>query len=128
PQPAAPLVFEARAAEALLLRDWRDNLRGIDRLVHGLASLDAEATAEPLTFTRLPSWLWETPSTTAADAPAPAPPAPPPPLPARPAPTRDELVEALERHAGSIRATARYYGRDRRQIYRWMEAFGLKSR
>src|SRR4029079_17857256 len=29
-----PLVFEGRAAEALLLRDWRDNLRGVDRLVH----------------------------------------------------------------------------------------------
>jgi transcriptional regulator of acetoin/glycerol metabolism len=120
--PVSPWVFEGRAAEALLLREWRDNLRGIDRLVHALAGKDlALDTGDPLTFDRLPSWLWEPTSSS-----APPPPATPPP-PARPAPTRDELAETLARNHGSVRATARHYGRDRRQIYRWMEAFGLKE-
>ena len=44
-------VFEARAAEALLLREWRDNLRGVDRLVHALAGRDARAADdEPITL------------------------------------------------------------------------------
>ena len=55
--------------------------------------------------------------TTAAPAPA-----------TRAAPTREELVETLARNQGSIRATARFYGRDRKQIYRWMDALGLREK
>ncbi|HMF40764.1 MAG TPA: sigma 54-interacting transcriptional regulator [Polyangia bacterium] len=118
-----PWVFEGRAAEALLLRDWRDNLRGIDRLVHALAGSGAGGRDdEPLTFEVLPSWLWES---SLANAPAgDAPPAPAP----RAAPTRDELSEVLARNHGSIRATARHFGRDRKQIYRWMDALGLREK
>jgi transcriptional regulator with GAF, ATPase, and Fis domain len=123
PAPAEPWAFEARAAEALLLREWRDNLRGVDRLVHALAGRETAVPAgEPLTFEELPSWLWEQ---TPASAPAAA--APPAPAP-RPAPTRDELAAALALNHGSVRATARHFGRDRRQIYRWMESFGLRER
>jgi transcriptional regulator with GAF, ATPase, and Fis domain len=123
PAPAEPWAFEARAAEALLLREWRDNLRGVDRLVHALAGRETALPAgEPLTFEELPSWLWEP---TPASAPAAA--APPAPAP-RPPPTRDELAAALALNHGSVRATARHFGRDRRQIYRWMESFGLRER
>ncbi len=120
--PAQEWIFEARAAEALLLREWRDNLRGIDRLVHALAGAGTEPGGEPFSFAGLPSWLWEPASIEPAEThhtPVPA-------APARPAPSREELVAALAQHQGSVRATARYYGRDRRQIYRWMESFGLK--
>ena len=34
----------------------------------------------------------------------------------------------LAQNGGSIRATARHFARDRRQIYRWLEAFGLKGK
>jgi transcriptional regulator with GAF, ATPase, and Fis domain len=127
PAPAAPWLFDGRVAEALLLRDWPDNLRGVDRLVHALAGGDGATAGEPLTFDRLPAWLWEpsSPSSSSSSPPSSAPAAP---IPARQAPTRDELAQALERHQGSVRATARYYGRDRRQIYRWMESFGLKEK
>ena len=54
-----------------------------------------------------------------APAPAAAPPAAPP--------TADELRAALDEH-GSVHALARHYGKDRRQIYRWLEAFGLRER
>ena len=124
PTPAQDWVFEANAAEALLLREWRDNLRGVDRLVHALAGADADRApaSPPLSFGQLPSWLWEQASAETAPAPAPAA------EPSRPAPKREELIDALARHDGSVRATARYYGRDRRQIYRWMEAFGLREK
>jgi transcriptional regulator with GAF, ATPase, and Fis domain len=125
--PAQEWVFEAGAAEALLLREWHDNLRGVDRLVHALAGAagpGSQPDGEPFTFARLPSWLWEaasfeTPETRHTPVPA---------TPARAAPNREELIAALAQHQGSVRATARYYGRDRRQIYRWMESFGLKER
>jgi transcriptional regulator of acetoin/glycerol metabolism len=42
-------------------------------------------------------------------------------------PTRDELAAVLERLGGSVRATARHFGRDRRQIYRWLDAHGLRG-
>jgi transcriptional regulator with GAF, ATPase, and Fis domain len=119
-----PWVFEGRAAEALLLREWRDNLRGIDRLVHALAGREATSgDDEPLGFEALPSWLWESaaaPSVSAGIEPSVSSPLP--------APTRDELTAALARNHGSIRATARHFGRDRKQIYRWMEALGLRER
>jgi transcriptional regulator of acetoin/glycerol metabolism len=123
--PVSPWVFEGPAAEALLLREWRDNLRGVDRLVHALASREAGvAPGEVLTFERLPSWLWESTAT----SPPPPPAGEPEPAAPRPAPTREQLVETLAHNHGSVRATARHYGRDRRQIYRWMEAFGLKEK
>jgi transcriptional regulator with GAF, ATPase, and Fis domain len=124
PAPERDWVFEASAAEALLRREWRDNLRGADRLVHALAG--AEPLRDPITFSSLPSWLWEPAVTTAAgEQTTPVPTAA---VPARPPPTREELIEVLGNHDGSVRATARYYGRDRRQIYRWMEAFNLREK
>jgi transposase-like protein len=44
----------------------------------------------------------------------------------RPAPSRDELVAAFADTGGSVRAMARHFGRDRRQIYRWLDAHGLR--
>ena len=42
-------------------------------------------------------------------------------------PSKEELEQTLQEHGGSIRATAKHYGRDRRQIYRWMEQYGLRD-
>ena len=49
-----------------------------------------------------------------------------PPSAKRPPPTRDELERAYTEHAGNVRALSRLFDRDRRQIYRWMAAYGLK--
>jgi len=131
PQPLPEL--ETEAAEALLLREWSDNLRGVDRLVHALA--DAAGTGQALALRDLPAWLWADPAREApaarAETPVPtqavgtpgaeAPPAPP-------IPSREELAAVLAQNGGSIRATARHFARDRRQIYRWLEAFGLKGK
>ena len=39
---------------------------------------------------------------------------------------REEFVRVLERFGHRVRAVAKHYGRDRRQIYRWMDRFGVK--
>jgi DNA-binding NtrC family response regulator len=107
-----PLVFEPDAAAALLAHPWPLNLRQIDRLVH---ELGAEKRTSAVAEAELPAWLDdavvdETPSERSA------------------IPTRDQFVAAFEEHKGSVRALAKHFGRDRRQIYRWLDQHGLRDR
>lgn len=44
-----------------------------------------------------------------------------------PTPSRDEFVAVWTTVGGSVRAAARHFGRDRRQIYRWLDTHGLRS-
>lgn len=46
----------------------------------------------------------------------------------RPVPSRDEFIAAWQELGGSVRAVARHFGRDRRQIYRWLVAHGVRPR
>ena len=110
----APLRWHPEAVEAAMLADWDENLRGIDRVVYqlrlhqGPGALISAAHVAPLVGDATPDASHEPPS-------------------ARPPkPTKEELERALAEHDGSVRATARHFQRDRRQIYRWMEAYGLK--
>ena len=87
-----------------------------------------------VTLGQLPEWLPESGAAGKAAAPwsRPAEPEAAPVRaeaagPRRPPPTRDELEAVLDQNGGSVRAIAKHYGRDRRQIDRWMEAFGLKE-
>jgi transcriptional regulator with GAF, ATPase, and Fis domain len=125
---APALALDAQAAEALLLQTWPDNLRGVDRLVHAVG--EVAGTGRTLALGDLPPWVLEAPAPAAAVAPVDA---------RRPAraeaaggvpaiPSRDELAAVLAQNGGSIRATAKHFARDRRQIYRWVEAFGLKGK
>ena len=111
PGTGGTLAFETNAAEALISNAWPENLRGVDRLVHQHGTM-----TRPLTVEDLPPWLAARPGAGATS--------PPPERRVIPAPTREELEAALQ-ETGSVRATAKRYGRDRRQIYRWMEAFGI---
>ncbi len=118
--PLPPL--EPEAVEALLLARWPENLRTLDRLVHALGSSGAP---EAVAAEGLPPWIGtmeqeeplerEAPSAVAAPA---------APRARRASPSKEELLAALEKHQ-SVRATAKHFGRDRRQIYRWIEAHGL---
>ena len=40
-------------------------------------------------------------------------------------PTREELCVVLERLEGNVVAVASYFGKDRRQIYRWARRAGI---
>jgi transcriptional regulator with GAF, ATPase, and Fis domain len=113
--------FSPAAAERILLADWPENLRGVGRLVHELASRSGNGRIE---VDDLPTWLTrpqvaEEVSSTASSAPRSRV--------RRPTPSRDDLAAAMVALSGSVRAVARHFGRDRRQIYRWMQAFGLEG-
>jgi two-component system C4-dicarboxylate transport response regulator DctD len=41
-------------------------------------------------------------------------------------PSREELLHALDLHDGSIKKVADEYGKDRKQVYRWIELYGIK--
>lgn len=107
----AVLPLDASRVERLLLAPWPDNLRGLTRCVHRMAMADPQAGLSPSDWTAL-----------LGEAPAPTP-ATPKVRAARP--TREELVAALER-LGTIKAVARHFGRDRRQVYRWLDTYGLR--
>lgn len=144
-RPPPVLDFTAEAVEVLLTYPWPENLRGLDRLVHGLAPT---ATSTPFGVPDLPTWVREaTPESAdpprspshASSSPSQSGQAPRPfgaeasPRPfgaeggARSAiPDRAELLDALERHGWVVQAVAKAFGRDRRQIYRWMTNYDIK--
>lgn len=41
--------------------------------------------------------------------------------------SKQKLVEILQRHKGNMRAVAEEMGLDRRQVYRWLERYGLSA-
>jgi two-component system, NtrC family, response regulator GlrR len=120
-----PPVLEVNAVERLLLFDWPDNLRGLDRLVHRACSeggvLDVKAPAAVVRSDRSGAAALRDSSSGEDRASPGAGPRPP-------KPNREELVKVLETNGGSVRATAKHFGRDRRQIYRWMEQYGLRDK
>jgi len=109
---APPLELTADAAEALLLSRWVLNLRGLERLVRELSA--HQRPGDAVTVADLPSWVL--PVAAAA----------PPPSSVAPVPARDEFIAAYDELKGSVRGLARRFRRDRRQIYRWVDAYGLK--
>ena len=122
---APALTWRPAAAAAVVLAPWRDNLRGVDRLVHELAL----AGVTTVDVAELPGWLT---AVAPSSAPAPAasaevPPAGEPSGARPPVPSKDEFLQVWRAHGGSVRAVARHFGRDRRQIYRWLEAHGVRA-
>jgi DNA-binding NtrC family response regulator len=112
--------LSADTMETLLLQRWPLNLRSLERLVRELAARPADHVVEPRD---LPDWLAA--SSAAASDLATGTPSPEPRRP--PLPSRDEFVTAFEQLGGSVRALARHFGRERRQIYRWIEAHGVRA-
>jgi DNA-binding NtrC family response regulator len=132
-RPLPPLSTDAM--ETLLLQRWPLNLRAIERLVRELSTRPLDRSIEPCD---LPRWLDTAAPGAASDvllaaldttldgsraAQLDLPPRPRPPV-----PSRDEFVAAFEQLGGSVRALARHFARDRRQIYRWLEAHGIATR
>ena len=118
--PAVPL--EANALERLMVHRWPDNLRGLQRIVHLGATRGDD--------------VYDLPPELVAEAmkhgtPYPAPRGEDPREPRRKRmsrPSKEELLRVLEAHDFSVRATAKHYDRERRQIYRWLEHYDLRDR
>jgi DNA-binding NtrC family response regulator len=131
--PLPPLSTDAM--ETLLLQRWPLNLRAVERLVRDLATRPPDLPINPCD---LPAWLQAAALEVAAaqlagaldttlDASgdvqlAPAARSRPP------VPSRDEFIAAFEQLGGSVRALARHFARDRRQIYRWIDTHGIADR
>ena len=115
-----PIDLSADAASAIVLHSWPENLRGIERLVHAIAPIKGRVGHGDL-----PAWITDRPTVqTTALAPEPQPSRPA----KRPIPDPEEFSAALEELRGNISAMAKRFGRDRRQIYRWIESYGLEKR
>jgi transcriptional regulator of acetoin/glycerol metabolism len=103
----------------ILLDDWAENLRGLDRLIHQVS--DFIGSPQPLAIDELPDWFLppQAPQesisprrrTTHVGKPV--------------APENGAELQRVLDECGSVRAAAKFYGRDRRQIYRWMKALGV---
>jgi len=110
-----PLELSAEAMEAVLLHGWPENLRGLDQLVH---ALETRTDDEVITRAMLTDWLHS------ASTPVPKSSEKTPSE--RPAkPDREALESSLRTHDYNVAAVAAEYRRDRKQIYRWIEAYGI---
>ncbi|MCY1020237.1 sigma 54-interacting transcriptional regulator [Pyxidicoccus sp. MSG2] len=121
-----PPVLTADAAEALLLHDWPHNVRELEQVLTAAA---VRAGQGPLRREHLPPPLMERlrdrafPTST-----TPAPAAPMPlevMVPRDRPPGRDELHTVLTRLEGNMAQVADFFGKDRRQVYRWAERLGI---
>jgi DNA-binding NtrC family response regulator len=119
---AEPLSLAPDAAELVLLHPWPDNLRGLERLAHRLAIVEPKAPVSRAELERLLPEL------------APRAPAEPTPVQPSPAarqnnrtarPTREEVMAAYQAYDGNVRAMSRHFGKDRRQIYRWLKEMNI---
>lgn len=114
--------LEADAVEALLVHHWPFNVRELEQTMGLIGDLGQDAT---LRFEHLPARFHRKRSATGAPAPAPAPEDPLAQIDPGGTPSRQELVAALEHYRGNIKQVAAFFGRDRRQIYRWAERFDV---
>ena len=131
-QPHTPLPLVPDAAEALLLHAWPENLRGVDRLAHRLLALEPQAIGrrvlasvmpelgnvpppqtEPPRASSQPAVSEEANQARASD-------------PALDRPSREEFLAVYEGTGRNVRATSKHFGKDRRQIYRWLELYGIE--
>ncbi|MFO0684361.1 MAG: sigma 54-interacting transcriptional regulator [Sandaracinus sp.] len=117
-------VFSPDAAEALLLARWTFNVRELEQRMLLLASLVPSGRIE---LGQLPAALRvaldeRVGARTAISAEELALLE----IPSDRAPSREELVRVLGKYAGNVSQTAAFFGKDRRQIYRWAERFGIQ--
>lgn len=115
--------FDADVAEALVLYGWPYNVRELEQTITVAA---VRTQGQRMTREHLPPAL----AALLLDRQFNVPPASsPPPLEAviarDRAPTRDELVKVVEHFHGNIAQVADFFGKDRRQVYRWAEKFEL---
>jgi len=111
------------AAEALLIYGWPWNVRELE---HVLSAVAAQTRARgELTLEMLPSEIQQALASRAQTV---------PPVPGWDAllgirrdvaPSADELRRVLEHFNGNVSRVAAFFGRERRQVYRWAEQFSL---
>jgi DNA-binding NtrC family response regulator len=118
---APPPPLDVAAAEALVRHDWPANVRELEQVLGRAVVLAAVGRIEPA---HLPAALRPGAPTPADEQLAPADLDRPLPLEVRidrtATPSREVLCEVLAHFDGRVTATADFFGRSRRQLYRWM--------
>jgi transcriptional regulator with GAF, ATPase, and Fis domain len=126
--PQVQLRIQPDVAELLLLHAWPENLRGLDRFVHRVRSSGETAIGRRVLAAVMP----EIGGAASPSSPAPSETSPSPapgeasPSPAFERPSREEFLGVYEATGRNVRATSKHFGRDRRQIYRWLELFEIE--
>ena len=115
-------AMEADAAEALLLHRWPFNVRELEHVCGAIAVRGAGA--DRVLLDHLPPELR---GPVAARRPAVTTSEPPLSLTVRPdaTPSADELARVIRHYGCNIAQVATFFGRDRRQIYRWIDRYDL---
>jgi sigma-54 dependent transcriptional regulator, acetoin dehydrogenase operon transcriptional activator AcoR len=111
---APPL--SADLCEALLVHPWPFNIRELRKLATDLRVRGQDLPVLDLDLVRNRLMIESEPSSTPAGEAVESRDAPP---------NRDELVQLLNQHNGSVADVARATGRSRKQVYRWLEIHGL---
>ncbi len=108
---AAPAI-EPEVARVFFAHDWPRNIRELETTLRAALVLSGGGA---IGLEHLPADL----GSRAA--------APPPPraLDAEELARRDELEALLREHAGNVSAVARAMGKDRKQVHRWLDRYGL---
>ena len=118
-------TLSADAAEALVLADWPFNVRGLEQTLRAAATRVTEGRLElaHLGPTFRVSSGPDTPKGAAPSASSPLVRI----LEVRPeaVPTADELRVVVAHFSGNVTRVAAFFGKERRQIYRWAERHGI---
>jgi len=116
--------LSANAAEALLLHPWPFNVRELEQSVN--AAL-VRATEGILRYEHLPAPVARPIAARSKDASTDPPPAPlRVRVPGDSVPDAEGLRSVLDELGGNVARVAAYFGKDRKQIYRWAERLGVK--
>jgi two-component system NtrC family response regulator len=118
-------TIEPDALEAVMVAAWPRNVRGLRTLLLRLAESSGGEAGGPdgawkIRLKDLPGELSD-PVTHRRMAPL------PPPAQGDDRPPREELERVLADFGGNVAGVAQHYGRHRRQVYRWLERYGLKA-
>lgn len=118
-------AIEVDAAEMLLCHGWPYNVRELEQVV---LAARIRAGVGPIGAAHLPRALDAALGPRALAEDGPARPAEPPlelVIPRDRAPTLPELQRLLAHFGGRVSDVAAWYGKDRKQVYRWAERLGL---
>ena len=120
-----PTSVGANAAEALVLYGWPYNVRELEQQMK-VAALRA-TTQRAIEIEHLPEEMLGPLGARLPQVPSAGP--PPLSIQVKPTgvPTADELRKVLDHFGGNVAQVARFFGKDRRQIYRWAERFEIDS-
>ncbi len=114
--------MSANAAEALLLHTWPLNVREVEQCLGAAAARAGGGTLERRHLPPAMAGLLRDrafPEDAAVGSPLEAR------LCRNQMPTREELAQVLSREQGNIARVALFFGKDRRQVYRWAERLGV---